>query len=427
MTPLPKPVAGATLYKMGNSYLAIGPRHALVLSQLEGDAQAAKRVQAVLGGGKKLAAGKAFQKAVAGLQPGAHAMLFVDFALVAKGALTEFDESIQAEQKYIAGLPADQKKARQADIGRMQAVRKKFAALLGKFDVFGWSLRVEPRTLGSSMFLGALPAGQKLLQAAFPAGGAPAFHAALSGHSLWSGWLSLRPAGFLELVADLPDGHSRTLRDGLQEADQQFKQEMGLSLLKDVFGNLKEPLGIYFLSPDLSGMKAEEHMQEQVLRLFKVACVARVDDTATLDLLFSKVTEKAVAAGKAPEVVDLDGAKLQIFRTEPGLEFALGRKGDAAMLGFGRDALSELTRAVVPAGLAGAAQGDLRMGGRLDVAAVSELLSSAVAKNIGGQEGMGFRMLWPMIQQVFGQMASLEMEGGLPSGGLQARWTLNFR
>ncbi|HSA20142.1 MAG TPA: hypothetical protein P5076_01745, partial [Myxococcota bacterium] len=385
------------------------------------------QAEAALGGGKKLAASKLFQKALAGLQPGAHAVLYMDFARVGKGALAELDQGIQAEQKYAGSLPAEQKKARLADVARMQAVRKKFAALLAKFDVFGWSLRLEPRILASDMFLGALPAGKKLLQDAFPAGGPTAFHAALAGHSLWSGWLSLRLAGFLALLADLPDGSYRTLGDGLAEADKEFKQEMGLGLLKDVFGNLKEPMGFYFLSPDLSGLKADEPMQQQIMRLFKVACVARVNDAARLDQLIAKVAEKATAAGQAPEVVELDGAKLQVFRPEPGLVFALGRKGDAALLGFGQDALAELIRASVPGGLAGAAQGDLRGVGRVDVAAVSELLSSAVAKNIGGQEGMGFRMLWPMIQQVLGQVASLELEGRLPTGGLQARWTLNFR
>jgi len=422
---LPKGAAGARVWRSGRDYLAVGPRHALLLSGLETDALALKRIQAVLGGGKKLASGKAFQKALRGLPPGAHAVLFMDFARVAKGALGEMDVGLKAEEKYVASLPAAQRKPRDQDLARMRAVRKRFAALLGKFDALAWGLRVEERGVVASVLLGAAPAGRKLLEAAFPAGGPSAFHAALAGRSLWSGWASVRPAGLIELLADLPESPRRSVRDGLAEADAAVQEDLGMSLLKDVLGNLREPMGFYFLSPDLSGMRAEEPMQQQVLRLFKVAGSARVADPARLDALLAKVVEKATAAGQAPAVSDADGARLITFRPEAGVVFGLGRKGDLALLGFGEDALGAIAQAAV--GGAGPAQGNLRAAGRMDAAAVGELLSSAVAKNIGGQEGMGFRMLWPLVQQALGQVSDLQMEGGLVAEGLQARWTISFR
>jgi hypothetical protein len=423
---LPKPVAGARLLRQGQDTLAVARRHAVLVSGLD-EATAAKRIQAALGPGKKLAGQAAFKKAVAGLPPDVQGTLYFDFGRLGKQALADLDERQKDEERYLKSLAPEAQKARKPDLARMREVRKRLAGLLGDFDALALGLALDARSAQLSLFLGAGKGGLKRLGAAFPAAGPPAAYAGLEKTALWSGWAALSPRGMLELVADLPDGAYRSVRDGLAEADRELQALAGQTFVKDLMGNLKEPLSFHLMNPELTDLKAEEPVQQQVLRLIKVAGSCRVADPARLEALFAALAAKAKEAGRPVETLEQDGARLTLFRPEPGLVFGFGLKGDAALIGLGEQALSDLARALPPGGLSTPAQGGLRAAGRLDVAAVSEVLSSAVAKNIGGREGMGFRMLWPMVQQSLGQLAGVEMQASLLPTGLGARLQLWMR
>ncbi len=421
--------AGVKTLELGPDRFAIKGKWALLLEPRQPGSKHGDPVKAFFGRGRKLAAQNAFRAACKQLPEQLHAMAYLSMPAVQRSWSKAISRDLADHEKRLKGITsASSKKWMQGQVDGIRKVKKRFSAWLGQFVAVALGVAVKDGAVEWTTVASTSGKGKRVLAGVLPAGAtAPAFHAGLLQASLMGGWASLRVSAFLDWIGDVPEAPWLLVGDGLAEADKGFREEFGMGLMADVLGNLREPLSLYLLTPDLGGLKPDDPMDAQIMQLIRFLSVARVADRAKAEQFLNKLNEKAKAEGRPLEQKQVHGAQVTVFKPEPGVELSWGLKGDVFLFGVGHDAVTPAAR-LVDAGSFRLARASTDRGlGQLDFAAVGETMSSAVAKGIGGQQGTRFRMTWPIVQQVLARFDKLTITSDLSATGLRLQAVLGVR
>ncbi len=426
-TALPAPVvrAGAKIHDLNGDRVAIRDGWAMILPPA--GRSAADPVQAFFGPGRKLADHKPFSLALSGLPKAQHVIGYLSVEALAGAFDRDMAEQIasaSAELRQKSSGSKDWIRQRQAGL---QLVRKRTGAWIRQFQSLVGGLEVTPGAVEATVLATTQPEGARALRQILPVGtGEPVFHARLAAQSMMAGWAGVRLGALIAWMGDLPTSPWQLFGAEMDQARDEFRQQIGMDLRADVFGNQREPLAAYFLTPDLSDLKTDDPSEAQFLQLVRFLVVSRVADPAKLEQLLARLDEMLRLKQLTFESQPLTGGSLRVMRPRPGVEVAWGHKGEAAFFGFGPNATGPLTGLDGPAGWAADGGSPDRGLGRLDFAALGEVLSSAVSKGIGGRAGVQFRMTWPLVQQAFARFDQFVVRAQVTTVGLVLRASLGL-
>jgi hypothetical protein len=154
--------------------------------------------------------------------------------------------------------------------------------------------------------------------------------------------------------------------------------------------------------------------------------ITRVADRAKAERFLAAVDARAAKDGQAIEKRQVAGAELRTARPEPGMAISWGLKGDVLLFAFGPGAAASAAQLIDPGAFRLAAGSQQRGAARFDFAKLGEVLSQAVQRGIGGDQGTRFRMTWPLVQQVFARLGQWRVSGSLSARGLTVRSSLGL-
>ncbi|MBN2497438.1 MAG: hypothetical protein JXR96_22795 [Deltaproteobacteria bacterium] len=421
----PKRISGAEVYEPGGgSAIVLKGKWCLVVPKTQMQAKKGNPIQAFFGQGRKLATQAWFKQAMQAVDANAHGMVLLDMGRVVK----TFQTDMRTQRKF---FEEQAKKAKDATWhkkhAKMLAAQERVGTdLLKKVQSLAIDWKLTDKRIESNFTLVSSKSGLRTMAMIFPAKPKlPAFHAEMAKTAVMSGWAALQVNALLDLFAPVPIGPESTVKNELDRGGAQFKQMFGLDLFKDLLGNA-ESAAFYLLSPDMEVLKPEMSKEEQVLRLIKLAVVVKLAKPAKAKEFLDKVETIMTAQKSQIAKEQIAGTEVRSLQPTPGAVVSWALKGDALLFGIGEGTVANLLK-ISQAGMwSRASKASERAGGTLDFAALTEAMASAVAKNVGGDEGTEFRMAWPMVKQVLSQFAQVELAGTLDKGRLSVRSAIVF-
>lgn len=420
--------AGAKVFAFGPDEFAIKGKWCLIVPPPAQRASKGDPVKAFFGQGRKLSSQKSFTMTLSGLPAGQPARFYLSLAAVAREFSATQERRSEAWQKRLNKADPQSRPWLKTELAGMKKVNQRFLGFLANYEGLAAGMQVGEDGVNDALFVSARPKGLAALAKVFPGTSAqPGFHAGLLESSVMGGWASFSLPGFLEFIGDLPASSSRLMSEEMASGAEGFKELFKMDLLQDVLGNLKNPIAAYFLVPDLSGLAADDPADMQFLQLVRFLAVSRVADPSKAEQFLQRLDERAKQDEQKIEIVQVDGVQVRIMRPQPKLEVAWGLRGDALLLGIGKNVVPSSIRLVAPGSWSSGPSVNDQGSARLDFAAVGEVMSSAVSKSIGGRQGMQFRMTWPLIQQVLAKFTTLSSSGILTRGGVLVQGRLGIR
>jgi hypothetical protein len=213
------------------------------------------------------------------------------------------------------------------------------------------------------------------------------------------------------------------------EADAlDFKRQTGIDPFKDLLGGLSGPGAFYLLPLGDQKPDTSRSLEDQVLQMVKLAFVVQVANPKQAAKTIQRFNQAIAKHEKAPDTRQISGADVSLFHPEPGITLSWGLKGDTAFLTLGEGTPEALAKILPEKPWSRKAKTGAVADGRMDFAVLTEAISSAVARGVGGNEATQFRTLaWPMLQQVLSRLDRVACSARLVPRGILFSGSLTLR
>jgi hypothetical protein len=421
----PKKKAGIEIYLVDTGYIGFKDSWCVLQPKPAKKGPKYKHIMAFFRKGKKLVSNPAFKKAIAALPDNQHSWFYLDMKKLAKIA----DAHLAKELKE--ALKSADKNSRK---GLIKASKQERAQQKKIFKAFNFiqavllNIKLEDNSANFEVLFTTTKPGNKIVKKLFPAKASPpTFHDELAKTAIMGGWMSFNLKSVLDLWGKTKFDQGPTLSSVVQNLSKELKKETKIDLLKDIIGELVGPSGFYLLPPDNIEIDPNLAIDKQVMMMLKLGGFAEIKKPAqafSMIKLFNEFIKKQEIQVEDKTIAD---ASAYIVKPIPGIEIAWGIKGKTVFITMGKNTLDTIVNALpVKAWSKKAPLGHTGQG-LLNIGTLSESISSAVNKGIGGNEAMQFRtMIWPMVQGVLAKINNAKFDMNLAKNGIKAVYSLAF-
>lgn len=410
----PKVRAGVKIYSIEEESLGI--KNGYMVMEPSGGGN--NGIKAFFSPGKKLGRDKAFKSVLSACPKERDGLAYFSMASFRKIWTQHQKDFRKRTRALLKKSSAASKKMFLEELKGSPKTQKSFDKLLADFRGIGIWWQVGTDHIEGGALFATTPKGHKNMERIFPAPASlPGFHKRMIKASLMGGWSFVNATAFVNWIGDLPQAPWITMREELARSAEEFREEVKMDLFSDLIGNIKQPVSAYLLVPSMDGLDTKAPLESQFLSLVRVALVSEINDRKKAKTLldhFDSMVDSNAGKLDHPKVQGVEISRLTNNNSKAQISW--GQKDSHVILGVGKNPFDTLLNAISEQGSSTA---DMIAEYRMDFPAFSEVISSAVSKGIGGQGGMRFRMMWPIVKQVIGRFGALELKGFLRKGALE--------
>ncbi len=404
----PKVRAGVKIYnKDGESF---GIKNGYLV--LEPNGAGHNGIKAFFSRGKKLGRDRSFVSVISGAPGDRDGLVYFSMGYIRKAwrlHQKDFQKSMRLLLKKSKNSPS--RKMFSKELSGAQKTQKSFDRVLQDFRGIGAWWKVSRAELSFGVLFTTTPRGQKNMARIFPVPASkPGQHQSVIKVSLMGGWVSVRPGALLDWVGNFPTAPWITFHEEMERSARELKEDAAVDLFGDIIDNLRSPVSGYLLVPSLDGLDTRATLGAQIFSLIRTLAVSDVVDAEKAKALLSHFDELAQKDGVNLKHLNVQGVSVRELVETDKTVVSWAQSGKQIMIGFGQDPFGPFLKA--PSSKV-SDSADMIGEFRMDFPAFSELMSSAVSKGIGGNEGMRFRMMWPIVKQVLGRFGALDFKGFL--------------
>lgn len=420
--------SGAAVYRFSGYDYAIKGNWCLLVPPAGLLPKGADPIRGFFGKGAKLARDKSFRHSLAGLPDDSRVAVYLSVTALRQRWQAYMQRRMAADQRRLESAKTPETKQFQRQmLAGARRLAESTDGWLAQFQGLALGMRLTGEQVEGVLFAATQPRGHQQLTQVLPAGAAPpGFHAGLLESSILGGWAAFRLPAFLDWIGPLPASPWTDIDRAIEESTASFAEHFGMDLRRDVLGNLREPVLGYLLLPDLEQLETEAPMEQQIVSLLRLLVITRVADRAKAERFLAAVDARAAKEGQAIETRRVAGAELHTVQPKPGMAISWGLKGDVLLFAFGPGAAASAAQRIDPGAFRLAAGSQQRGAARFDFSKLGQVLTKAVQRGIGGDQGTRFRMTWPLVQQVFARLGQWRVSGSLSAQGLTVRSSLGL-